>query len=50
MRGGRHRWVQAERTGLLHTQLEWSDVPHLLEINSGKNGRGPLVLAEDAAG
>ena len=50
MRGGRHRWVQAERTGLLHPQLEWSDVPHLLEINSGKNGRGPLVLAEDAAG
>lgn len=50
VRGGRHGWVQAESTGLLHTQLEWSDVQHLLEMNSGKNGRGPLVLVEDAAG
>lgn len=43
-------WVQAERTSLLQTQLEWSDVPHSLEVSRGKSGRGSLAMAEAAAG
>lgn len=48
--GGRQGWVQAERTGLLQTRLDWSDVPHSLGVSRGKNGRGSLAVAEAAAG
>ena len=43
-------WVQAERTGVLQTQLERSDGHHLLEVKRGRNGRGSLVMAGAAAG